>query len=198
MRFKTYKYKILKSTNDQAINFIKNSKISYGFIMSDTQTAGRGTAKKKWISLKGNLFGSIFFPLKKNFPAFNEFMFISPIIIYKAIRSFCKRCEISFKWPNDILINNKKICGILQEVIRTNNRDYLIIGMGINLVANPKIKGLKTTNILDETKIKIDRNEIVKKIIGMFEKFFSEIETYSFQYYKNKANLLSIKPNNLI
>jgi len=198
MRFKTYKYKILKSTNDQAINFIKNSKISYGFIMSDTQTAGRGTAKKKWISLKGNLFGSIFFPLKKNFPAFNEFMFISPIIIYKAIRSFCKRCEISFKWPNDILINNKKICGILQEVIRTNNRDYLIIGMGINLVTNPKIKGLKTTNILDETKIKIDRNEIVKKIIEMFENFFSEIETYSFQYYKNKANLLSIKPNNLI
>ena len=198
MRFKTYKYRILKSTNDQAINFIKNSKISYGFIMSDTQTAGRGTAKKKWISLKGNLFGSIFFPLKKNFPAFNEFMFISPIIIYKAIRSFCKRCEISFKWPNDILINNKKICGILQEVIRTNNRDYLIIGMGINLITNPKIKGLKTTNILDETKIKIDRNEIVKKIIEMFEKFFSEIETYSFQYYKNKANLLSIKPNNLI
>ena len=198
MRFKTYKYKILKSTNDQAINFIKNSKISYGFIMSDTQTAGRGTAKKKWISLKGNLFGSIFFPLKKNFPAFNEFTFISPTIIYKAIKSFCKSCEISFKWPNDILINNKKICGILQEVIRTNNRDYLIIGMGINLVTNPKIKGLKTTNILDETKIKIDRNEIVKKIIEMFENFFSEIETYSFQYYKNKANLLSIKPNNLI
>ena len=72
------------------------------------------------------------------------------------------------------------------------------IGMGINLVTNPKIKGLKTTNILDETKIKIDRNKIVKKIIEMFEKFFSEIETYSFQYYKNKANLLSIKPNNLI
>ena len=70
--------------------------------------------------------------------------------------------------------------------------------MGINLITNPKIKGLKTTNIFDETKIKIDRNEIVKKIIEMFEKFFSEIETYSFQYYKNKANLLSIKPNNLI
>ena len=198
MHFKTYKYKILKSTNDQAINFIKNNNISYGYIMSDIQTAGRGTAKKKWISLKGNLFGSIFFPLKKNFPAFNEFMFISPTIIYNVIKSFCKNCELSFKWPNDILINNKKICGILQEVIRTNNRDYLIIGMGINLVVNPKIKGLRTTNIFDETKIKIDRNEIVKKIIDMFEKFFSEIKTYSFQYYKNKANLLSIKPNNII
>ena len=70
--------------------------------------------------------------------------------------------------------------------------------MGINLVTNPKIKGLRTTNIFDETKIKIDRNEIVEKIVGMFEKFFLEIKTYSFQYYKNKANLLSIKPNNLI
>ena len=198
MHFKTYKYKILKSTNDQAINFIKNSNINYGYIVSDIQTSGRGTVKKKWISLKGNLFGSIFFPLKKNFPAFNEFTFISPTIIYNAIKTFCKSCELSFKWPNDILINNKKICGILQEVVRTNNRDYLIIGMGINLVTNPKIKGLRTTNIFDETKIKIDRNEIVEKIVGMFEKFFLEIKTYSFQYYKNKANSLSIEPNNLI
>jgi len=44
-------------------SFIKNKQIKFGYIFSDIQTLGRGTRGKKWISLKGNLFGSIFFPL---------------------------------------------------------------------------------------------------------------------------------------
>ena len=61
MKMKLIKFKRVKSTNDLAIKLIKNEKFKPTIIISDTQTKGRGTRGKKWISLKGNLFLSIFF-----------------------------------------------------------------------------------------------------------------------------------------
>ena len=193
MKFKVYKYKSLTSTNDEAISCIKDKKINFGFIFAQIQTKGRGTKGNKWISLKGNLFGSIFFPLKENYPTFHEFTFITPIIIYDVIKSFCINSSLSLKWPNDILMNKKKICGILQEVITKNNLNYLIIGTGINLIKNPKISDSETTNIYKETNVNIKKEIIIKKIIHSYESFFEKINKYKFDNYKKKANTLSIK-----
>lgn len=196
MRFKIYRYRKIKSTNDQAIDLIMNKNIKTGYIHSEMQTFGRGTFGKKWISQKGNLFGSIFFPLRDRYPNFYEFSFINPVIIYRVIKNLCSSSNLALKWPNDILINKKKVCGILQEVIKKKNLDYLIIGIGINLIINPDIDKVKTANVFDETNIKIEKEAIIKKIVKYYEDFFSDINRYNFQYYKNKANFLSIKIGN--
>ena len=81
MKFEIFKFESVTSTNDAAINLIKEEKKETGCIYADTQTKGRGTRGKEWISTQGNLFGSIFFPLKKNYPPFNEFSIINPVII---------------------------------------------------------------------------------------------------------------------
>jgi len=65
MKFEIFKFESVTSTNDAAINLIKEEKKEIGCIYADTQTKGRGTRGKEWISTQGNLFGSIFFPLKK-------------------------------------------------------------------------------------------------------------------------------------
>ena len=155
MQFEIFKFEKVSSTNDVAINLIKVKKREIGFIYSDAQTKGRGTKGKEWVSETGNLFGSIFFPLKNNYPPFNEFSMINPVIISEVIMKFCKEKKISFKWPNDIFISGKKICGILQEVIIFNSMKFLIIGIGINIISNPNIKAnYKATNIFLETKKK--------------------------------------------
>ena len=100
----------VKSTNDEAIKIIKSKK-EKGIIISNLQTEGRGTMGKKWISLKGNFFASIFFELKKNMPKPNEFSLINPLILKKILNY--SNSDIKIKWPNDLLINNKKVCGIL-------------------------------------------------------------------------------------
>ena len=192
MKFKIYKYKSITSTNDKAIEYIKNKNIMHGYIYSEYQTFGRGTSGKKWISERGNFFGSIFFPLKKNYPNFDEFAFINPVLIFDIIKSFCIDCNLALKWPNDILINKKKICGILQEVVNKKKFNFLIIGIGINLISNPDLSKNNATNILRETNINIKKNEILKKVILSYEKFFSEINKYNFKYYKKKANSLAI------
>ena len=93
------------------------------------------------ISEKGNLFATIFFPLRENYPPFNEFSIINPTIILGAIDTLFNTKNISFKWPNDLLINGKKFCGILQEMINLDNKKFLIIGIGLNLISNPKLEG---------------------------------------------------------
>jgi BirA family biotin operon repressor/biotin-[acetyl-CoA-carboxylase] ligase len=92
--------------------------------------------------------------------------------------------------PNDIYINKKKICGILQEVIIKEQKKYLIVGIGINLFSNPKIKNYPSTNIYRETKKKPRLLEIVNKIIAKYEQFFSNLNLYKFLYFKKKKKKL--------
>ena len=57
-----------------------------------------------------------FFPLKKEYPKIEHFTLINPLLVIDILKKFCDK-KILFKFPNDIYINNKKICGILQEII---------------------------------------------------------------------------------
>ena len=72
------------------------------------------------------------------------------------MKKFCNNTNISVKWPNDIFINKKKVCGILQELVTYDDKKFLIIGIGINIISNPVInEKYQATNIYFETKKKI-------------------------------------------
>ena len=164
-----------------------------GFVYAESQTKGKGTHGNKWISKKGNLFSSIFFPLKKNYPQFNEFTIINSVIVYEVIKKFCKKNKVTIKWPNDVFVNGKKISGILQELITFNNNKFLIIGIGINVVSSPKIiNNYKTTNIFLETRAKPPIKGIFKIIISSYEKLLLNINSYSYLNFKKKAALINL------
>ena len=189
MKFKIFKFKSVTSTNDVALNLIQEEKKETGCVYADTQTKGRGTHGRKWISEEGNLFGTLFFPLRNNYPAFNEFSIINPVIISSVIRNYCEKEKISFKWPNDVLLNGKKICGILQELIISNRKKFLIIGIGINIISHPNINGeYKATNIFFETKIKPSIREIMDKIVFSYENFFSNLNSYNYLNFKKELS----------
>ena len=194
MEFEVFKFKNVTSTNDIAISLIKEKQKKTGCVYADTQTKGRGTHGKEWISDKGNLFGSIFFPLENNYPPFNEFSIINPIIISDVIKHFCDKKNVNLKFPNDVFVNRKKICGVLQETIISGNRKFLIIGIGVNIVSNPDINNeYQATNILLETKKKPKIKEIIDLIISSYEKFFIDLNLYNHANYKKKAESIILK-----
>jgi BirA family biotin operon repressor/biotin-[acetyl-CoA-carboxylase] ligase len=78
----------------------------------------------------------------------------------------------------------------LQEVIIKEQKKYLIVGIGINLFSNPKIKNYPSTNIYRETKKKPKLLEIVNKIIVNYERFFSNLNLYNFLNFKLKSQKL--------
>ena len=193
MRFEIFKFESVTSTNDMAINLIKEEQKEIGCIYANSQTKGRGTHGREWVSDRGNLFGSIFFPLKNNYPPFNEFSTINPIIISDVIEHFCEKKNINLKFPNDIFVNRKKICGILQELIVSNSKKFLIIGIGVNIVSNPNVNNIyQATNILLETQKKPKINEIIDSIISSYEKFFIDLNSYNYKHFKKKANLMAL------
>jgi len=192
MKFKIFKYNTVNSTNEKAIELIKKKNYENGFVYALSQKKGKGRYGRKWISKKGNFFGSIFFHLKKNYPSVEEFSLINPILNINVVSNYCGKKNTFFKAPNDIYINKKKICGILQEVIIKGSKKYLIVGIGINILSNPKILNYPSTNIYKETQKKPRLLKIIKQIIAKYEQFFYNLDLYKFSNFKLKLEKLSL------
>ena len=161
MKFKKFFYKKVNSTNDLAVRKIKSG-YTKGLIVTEYQKKGRGQFGRKWISFKGNLFASIFFEIKKDI-SIKKMTEINCKIIKKILFKYIKK-KITINYPNDLMINKKKFCGILQETTFNKDLKFLIVGIGINLIKNPEIKKYQTTNILFETGIKIKKLKLIKSI----------------------------------
>ena len=178
MKLNLIRFNKVKSTNDVALKLLKSNKKQRGIIISNIQTNGKGTMGKKWISLKGNFFVSIFFELRKNMPNPKEFSLINPIIIKNILVKYTK-LEIKIKWPNDLLINSKKVCGILQEFVTINKKNFLIIGIGINTIKSPNNSNFKSISLLECSNKSINNYKILKNIRKNYE-------LSNWRYWKHK------------
>ena len=174
MKFKKLKYKKVKSTNDTAIRIIKNSNLKFGMIVSDTQVNGKGQRGNKWFSYKGNLFVSFFHELKNLNISLNSLTEINCLLVKKILNRYYKK-NITFKKPNDLLINKKKISGILQEIISISDKKFLIIGIGVNLVKSPKIKDYPTTSLFELTNNYINKSKFENQLKEIFEKHLTKM-----------------------
>ena len=168
MKFKIFKFKKVKSTNNTAVRIIKNSNFDYGMIISENQNNGRGQYGKKWISYKGNLFVSFFLKLENINISFKKLTKSNCLLVRKLLSIYYKR-KIIFKKPNDLLIDKKKICGILQETLIKLNKKYLIVGIGINLIKSPNIKNYPTTNLYELLNKKVSKNRVENELKKIFE-----------------------------
>ena len=166
MILKKFKYKKVSSTNKVAITKIKQG-YRKGIIVSDVQTKGKGQYGKKWVSSKGNLFLSIFYIINKK-------IFISSLVkgnlrIIKKILSRYTKSNIKIKSPNDIMINKKKICGVLNETLFFNNLKFIVVGIGVNISNSPNLRDYPTTYLNEITKKKVSKIEIFNQIAKAFE-----------------------------
>jgi BirA family transcriptional regulator, biotin operon repressor / biotin---[acetyl-CoA-carboxylase] ligase len=170
MKLKRFNFKTINSTNDTAIRIIKNSNNKSGLVVAEKQKKGKGQYGKKWISDKGNLFVSIYFSIDNIKLSLKKLTKVNCLLVKKLISNYYKG-EISIKKPNDLLINNKKISGILQETFSYSGEVFIIVGIGINLIKNPNLKGYPTTNLFDLTNLKINNNKAVLNLKKIYEKF---------------------------
>ena len=108
MKFKIFRFKKVKSTNDTAIRIIKNLNYKYGMVVSDTQTKGKGQYGRKWISHKGNLFASFFYEFNNINLNVSNTTKINCFLVRKLLAYYYKK-PIIFKKPNDLLIKKKRL-----------------------------------------------------------------------------------------
>ena len=168
MKLKIFRFKKVNSTNNTAVRIIKKTNLDYGMIISEMQNNARGQYGKKWISYKGNLFISFFYKLDYLNVSLKEITTINCLLVKKLLSFYYKK-KIILKKPNDLLINRKKICGILQETLIKLNKKYLIVGIGVNLIKSPYIKNYPTTNLSEILKKNLKKKEIENKLKKIFE-----------------------------
>ena len=170
MKLKKFNFKIVNSTNDLAIQIIKNTNNKSGIVIAERQKKGRGQYGKKWTSFKGNLFVSIFFQIDKVQLSLKDLTKVNCLLVKKSLSNFYNG-KITIKKPNDLLINKMKISGILQEILTKSGKRFIVIGVGINLIKSPAIKNYLTTNFFDLTGIKITPNNAALKLKKIYETF---------------------------
>ncbi|MDI6604308.1 MAG: biotin--[acetyl-CoA-carboxylase] ligase [Thermoanaerobacteraceae bacterium] len=165
----------ISSTNDYAKEIA--SKAENGTILvSEEQTSGRGRLGRKWVSEKGQgLWMSIILKPELTPQSSVKLTQVAAVSVVNAIIETIE-LNASIKWPNDIIINGKKICGILTEMNAELDRvNYVIVGIGLNVNMNkfPDDLKNKATSLFIETGKKIDRKKLTASIINNFEKYYN-------------------------
>ena len=183
MKLKKFNFKIVNSTNDLAIQIIKNTNNKSGIVIAEKQKKGRGQYGKKWTSFKGNLFVSIFFQINLVQLSLKNLTKVNCFLVKKLLRKFYKD-TIIIKNPNDLLINNMKISGILQETVSKSGKLFIIVGIGVNLIKSPILKNYPTTNLLDLTRVKITPYNAVLNLTKIYEKFIPVFPKFNIKNIK--------------
>ncbi|MBP3791265.1 MAG: biotin--[acetyl-CoA-carboxylase] ligase [Methanobrevibacter sp.] len=169
-----YIFDEVKSTNTVAKFLAKNGAENGTVVISERQTDARGRSGKAWASPIGGIWLSLIVKPNVDYSKLPMITIGTGVAVAKAIeRTGIKSAEI--KWPNDIIIHDKKVCGILTEAVTTfNTIDSVIIGVGID--ANIDIEDFPqelqdgTTTLSDELGRKEDENVLIRMFLEEFEK----------------------------
>lgn len=169
-----YFYEEIDSTQNEIFRRIKKGQIINGsVIMADIQTAGKGTHGRIWhTDEKGNIAFSFYIQTNCEIERFDGLTIDIAKILVDMFREKYK-INIQIKEPNDLMINNKKIGGILtQGKINGKYIRYLVIGIGININKKYFTNDIKdiATSIKKEFKVDIDREEVIAEFCNIFEK----------------------------
>ena len=136
MSFNIQWYSSLKSTNEEMKKILSsgNKLKNYSIVATYDQTNGTGRFDRKWISFpNSNLCFSIFIESERDIKCIPSLTMSSALAVHDFLKSYGVKSNL--KWPNDVLVENKKICGILSEHINNakNNIKGVIIGIGLNV-----------------------------------------------------------------
>jgi BirA family biotin operon repressor/biotin-[acetyl-CoA-carboxylase] ligase len=127
----------IDSTNAEACRLAEAGECGPLWIWSDEQTGGRGRLGRTWVSEPGNLYATCLFQTGADVAAVAQVSFVAAIAVHELASHLLPRENFFLKWPNDVLMDGAKFCGILAEVIGTNPT-RVALGCGINLAHAPK------------------------------------------------------------
>ena len=174
----------ISSTNDYLLRKEKNKNKDIKICIAEEQTKGRGRRGKSWISPKfKNIYFSLNSYLKKE-----DLSGLSIAVALSVSKVLTKINVMSLiKWPNDLLVGNKKICGILIETAKEGELTKVVIGIGINVnMEYSELIDQEWTSIKLEKKQSVDRNSIITEMIKQLCITLNKFEQEEFDYFLNK------------
>lgn len=165
------------STNDVLKHLLQSGKlVEKPVVMADIQHAGRGRNQRQWISEYGNLFVSCLHPMHSATDAINGYSLAAGLAVREAVAHYLSDGLVQWKWPNDVWVEGKKISGILMEKVTYQGMDYLITGVGINLISSPEADILwPTTSLSAHSSIVPERLDVLKTFVKSLDSYYKRV-----------------------
>jgi len=169
----------VNSTMDYAKKLARGGAPEWTVVTANKQTAGRGQFKRKWISPPGGLYFSVVFRPKLPAAHLPKLTLLGVMSIAQTLNKLYK-LPVKIKWPNDVLVNNRKIAGVLVESeIEGERVKWVVLGAGINV--NTDIFDLKRavripcTSLKNELNKTIPEGKLLKEILSEMKKHYKLI-----------------------
>ena len=199
--FIIHQFEEVDSTNSLAFSLAENKKIfANEIIVAKQQNKGRGRLDRNWESPFGNLYFSLVLQPKITIEKVPQISFVAICALQLAVAKIFKEqnifTNIENKWPNDLLIDKKKVAGILLESkISNESCDYIVLGIGVNIDSNPDKIIFPATHI-KKFFCDISAPKMLELFLTEFENLYENWLNYGFEnirnlWHKNAYNLNS-------
>jgi BirA family transcriptional regulator, biotin operon repressor / biotin---[acetyl-CoA-carboxylase] ligase len=172
---KVLRYESLPSTNSELARLASEGAAEGLAVVADEQTAGRGRLQRAWSSPKGaGLYFSILLRPRFSTEHWPLITFMAALAVGDALLE-ATGLHTDIKWPNDLLANERKICGILAEAIETPAGRAVIVGIGINLTQNafPPELAHVATSVSAATGQQPERESILAALLRALSRWYS-------------------------
>ena len=192
-------YTIVDSTNDRAKALAIQGASEGTIVVAEEQSAGRGRKGRSWLSANGDGI-CLSLILRPSMPPgeISQITLMTAVAIAETLLEI-SGADVNIKWPNDILVNGKKIAGILTEMsMEMDVIDYIIIGLGLNVNTEKKLFGEEikdlATSLYIVTGIHFSRSEIIRLFLTRFEKYYLRVQSDGFssiiKRWKELSNII--------
>lgn len=150
--FRLVAYETIGSTNDEAKRLAHAGEPDGLVICAGQQTAGRGRRGRAWVSPPGNLYCSMLLRPRCHAAKAAQLGFVAALGLSDAIAELAPAIAVRCKWPNDLLVDDKKIAGILleTEMVSGDAPDFVVLGVGANLASSPRDTPYPATSLAEE------------------------------------------------
>lgn len=177
------RFKVLDSTNIEASRIARHSLFVNLWILAEQQNLGKGRLGRTWMSPQGNLYATALFKEPNGLHEATRVPFIASIAVADTIIALCPGIKVNLKWPNDVFVDNAKICGILVETGKCGDSEFWVAcGIGINVNVAPRAAEQSVTCLskeCDRKNIDIDSVFIILK-----ERFESRLKQSKINFQK--------------
>lgn len=179
-------YEEVESTNDTAKKFVEIDAMEGTVIIASHQTAGRSRKRSDWVSPEGGIYMTMILRPDVTLFEASKLTIVTGVAIAKTLYDEFN-VNVGIKWPNDLLIGNKKVCGILTEAVTEKDKlKAVLIGIGIDV--NVKEEDIPdeiqniVTSVNKEADLELSRAEIIREFFRVFEDLYEEFKKGNFKH----------------
>lgn len=201
--FLLHRFDEVGSTNDVAKELAQQGAADGTAIVADSQTAGRGRLQRRWASPKGKgIYLSVI--LRPAIPVTHapQLTMLAAVAVARAIQRVTG-LEARTKWPNDVVISEKKVCGVLTEVSAQGiNLNFAVVGVGINVLMTPDDLPVEVreeaTSLAMELRQSIDREQVLQGVLRALAEYYHRYRTEPFRSILDEYKSLDIALGNTV